>query len=80
MKKLLIALAMLLATGSGAFFTYVSTAPSVNRIECQQMVEYKGNTYCIDGMGIKSSADFDRIDKLGETKVENTKHIRWVEK
>ena len=80
MKKMMVATTMLLALGSGALFTYVNTMPGVKRVECEHMVEYKQTKYCVDGMGIKNSADFERIDKLGETKVENTKQIRWVEK
>lgn len=80
MRKIVLSLAMLLSLGAGAFFTYFHMDKGVHRIECEQQVEYKGTAYCVDGMGIKSQADFERIDKLGETKVENTNQIRWVEK
>lgn len=51
----------------------------VKRTVCQQQVSYEGKTYCVDGMGIKNNADFERIDKLGETKIKDPNKIEWVE-
>lgn len=80
MRKVLVSITMLLAATLGALFMYLQLDVSgVKKTTCEQSVSYEGNIYCIDGMGIKSSTDFERIDKLGKTKVKHHKQIEWVE-
>lgn len=80
MRKVFKTTTLLLAVVLGAMFMYVHLSDGgVKKITCERLVTYEGSIYCVDGMGIKSDADFERIDKLGKTKVKNHKNIEWVE-